>query len=81
MGSWMPRVVQLIDEFLEVDGLVGPLVRVDGDVAELVDAEVALAPVTDAIRFDGVGNLPRFFHQAFVLAVRSPGVGRQPCGV
>ena len=33
---------------------VGVLVRVDGDVAELVDAEVALAPVADAVGLDGV---------------------------
>ena len=29
-------VLQLIDEFLQVDGLLGMLVRVDGDVAGLL---------------------------------------------
>ena len=42
-------VLELIDEFLEVDRSLGVLVRMDGDVAELVDAEVAFAPVADAV--------------------------------
>ena len=36
----------------------GVLVRVDGDVAELVDPEVALAPVLDAVGLEGVVELP-----------------------
>ena len=45
--------LELIDQFLEVDGLFGVLVGVDGDVAVLVDAEVALAPVADAVESRG----------------------------
>ena len=33
MGSWMIALAQFVHELLEVDGLVGPLARVDGDVA------------------------------------------------
>ena len=54
----MPRVLELIDEVLEVDAAFGVLVRVDGDVPELVDAEVALAPVLDAVGLEGVVELP-----------------------
>ena len=59
IGSWMPRSLELIDEVLQVDGRGRVLVGVDGDVAELVDAEVALAPVPDAVGLDGVLDLPR----------------------
>ncbi len=55
--------LELIDEFLQVDGVIGPFVGMDGDVAELVDVEVAFAPAMDAVHFDGVSNFPRFFHQ------------------
>ena len=54
--------LQLIDEVFEVDGLFGALAWLDGDVAELVDAEVAFAPVADAVGFDGVDDLP-LLHQ------------------
>src|SRR5439155_1040832 len=54
--------LQLIDEFFEVDGLVGPLVRMHRDVAGLADGEVSLAPLPNAIGFRRIGNLP-FFHQ------------------
>src|SRR5207253_5165350 len=37
--------LELIDEVFEVNGLVGILVRMDGAVALIVDAEVAFAPV------------------------------------
>src|SRR5205085_53411 len=57
-GDVVVLLAQLIDEELEVDGLFGPLVRVDGDVAEGVDAEVLLAPVADAVGLDGVGEFP-----------------------
>ena len=50
--------LELVDEFLEVDRLLGRLVGMDGDVAGLVDAEVALAPVADAVEFEGVVDLP-----------------------
>ena len=51
-------VLELVDQVLEVDGRVRVLVRVDGDVAELVDPEVALAPVADAVGLDGVVQPP-----------------------
>ena len=52
--------LELIDELLEVDRLLGRLVRLDGDVAVLVDGEVALAPVADAVGVHCVGNFPLF---------------------
>ena len=61
--------LQLIDDFLEVDGLVGALVRVDGDVAEFVDAEIPLAPKADAVGLDGVLDFP-FVHQLGFSAFR-----------
>ena len=51
-------VAQFVDELLEVDRFFGRLVGVNGDVAELVDAEVAFAPVADAVGFDGIDDLP-----------------------
>ena len=63
-------VLELIDQLLEVDGLVGVLVRVDGDVALVVDAEVALAPVADAVGIDRVLHGP--------LAADVAGVGGPP---
>ena len=50
--------LELVDELLEVDRLFGPLVRMDGDVPRLVDAEVALAPVADAVGLEGIFDLP-----------------------
>src|SRR5262249_53783745 len=41
--------LEVVEELLEVDGVVGPLVGVDDDVAVLVDREVALAPVADTV--------------------------------
>ena len=61
---------ELIDEVLEVDGPLGVLVGVDGDVPELVDPEVALAPVLDAVGLERVVELPR--------GVEVGGVGYQP---
>src|SRR4029079_8948760 len=57
-GDVVILFAELIDQELEVDGLVRPLVRVDGDVTELVDPEVALAPVADAVGLRGVGEFP-----------------------
>ncbi len=61
--------LQLVDHFLEIDGLVGPLVRMDGDVTRLVDSEISLPPVADAVHLDGVLNLP-FVHQFRFSAFR-----------
>ena len=46
--------LELIDEFLQIDGVAGALVGVDGDVTGLVNAEVALAPVANAVGLDGI---------------------------
>ena len=58
-------LLELIDEVLQVDGLFGPLVGMDGDMALVVDAEVALAPVTHLINVQSVLELPLVdhFHQ------------------
>ena len=41
-----------------LDGLFGPLVRMNGDVAAFIDAEVALAPVANLINLQGVLYFP-----------------------
>ena len=43
--------LQLVDQFLEVDGAAGILVGVDQHVAVLADREVALAPTGDVVEF------------------------------
>jgi hypothetical protein len=48
----------LIDEFLEVDTAFRVLVRVDGDVSELVDPKVPFAPILDAVGFEGIVQFP-----------------------
>ena len=50
--------LQVVDELLEVDGVLGPLVGMDDDVAVVVDGEVALAPVADAVQLDGILYAP-----------------------
>ena len=51
-------LLQLIDQLLQVDGLLGAFVGVDGDVAPFVDAEIALAPVPNLVGLDGVLDFP-----------------------
>ena len=65
--------LELIDEFLEVDRLLGLLVRMDDDVALVVDGEVALAPVADAVGFVGVLDLPLRHHADGARVERRPG--------
>ena len=50
--------LELVDELLEVDCFIGPLVRVDGDVPLLVDAEIILPPLADAISLKRIFDLP-----------------------
>ena len=50
--------LELVYQPLQVDGLLRVLVGMDRDVAELVDAKIALAPVLDAVGIDGILNLP-----------------------
>src|SRR5262249_33949183 len=61
-GQLDAACLEVIDQVLEVDGLVGAFAGLDGDVPALVDGEVALAPVLHAVHLDGVLNLP-FLHQ------------------
>ena len=51
-------VLQLVDERLQVDGLVGAFVGMDRDMALVVDAEVPLAPVLDFVDIKGVLDFP-----------------------
>ena len=51
-------LAQLVDELLQVDAAGRVLRRVDGDVAVVVDREVALAPVLDAVELGGVLERP-----------------------
>ena len=50
--------LERIDEVLEVDPLGGVLVGVNDNVALVVDAEVALAPVAHTIGFVGLRQAP-----------------------
>src|SRR5262249_4353169 len=50
--------VQLRDQLFQVDGLHRLLGGVSPNMAGLVDSEIALAPVTDAVQFGGVLDLP-----------------------
>ena len=54
--------LELVDQIFEVDGLIGVLVGMNRDVAFVVDAEVAFAPVAHAISFEGVLDLPLIHH-------------------
>src|SRR5262249_23373169 len=61
--------LELIDQLLKVDGLVGALVGLNDHVAGLVDGEVTFTPVADAVGFGGILNLP-FFQQFRLGAFR-----------
>ena len=69
-GQLNPPGLKLIDELLEIDGLVLVLVRVDRDMPGLVDAEVPFAPMTNPIGFHGIVGLPLLdqFHQGMASA-------------
>ena len=58
-------LLQLIDELLQVDGLLGPFVGVNGHLALVIDAEVTLAPVPDFVDVQSVLDFPLVhqFHQ------------------
>jgi hypothetical protein len=57
-GELDVALAQLVDELFEVDVLLRVLPRVDGDVAVVVDAEVTLAPVGDAVDLGRLGGRP-----------------------
>ncbi len=57
-GQLNAPFLKLIDQFLEVDGLGGVFIGVDGDMASLVDTEVALAPIAHAVGFQSVLDFP-----------------------
>src|SRR5262249_42333263 len=50
--------LELFDQVEQVNRLIGTLGRVYGDVAGLVDGKVTFAPVSDAVRLQGVADLP-----------------------
>ena len=52
--------LELVDEFFEIDGLVGAFVGLNGDVAGFIDAEVSLAPQANVVGVDRVLDLPLF---------------------
>src|SRR5262249_48068328 len=70
--------LELIDQLLQVDRLFGSLAGMNGDVPGLVDGEVALAPVTDSVGFEGILDLPlvhqvgrrAFWHRSGLHEVR-----------
>src|SRR5262245_32850486 len=57
--------LKLVNQFLEVDGLIRIFGRMDRDMAGRVDAKITLSPVPDSIVLDRVLNFPLFdyFHQ------------------
>src|SRR5262249_25694990 len=74
--------LELIDEVLEVDGLVAELVGVNGDVSLVVDSEVAFSPMTHPIGFDSILDVPLVDQVAFETrhqwSLLSPGRGDIP---
>ena len=61
----MPRSCKLIDQLLQIDGLLGTLVGMNGHLALGIDAEVAFAPVYDFVDVQSVLEFPLVhqFHQ------------------
>ena len=58
-------LLELIDQFLEVDRLAGVLVGMNRHVPLGIDPEVVLAPVANAVRFQGIIDLPRIGESMF----------------
>ena len=58
-------LLELIDQFLQVDRLAGILVGMNRHVPLGIDPEVVLAPVANAIRFQGIIDLPRIGESMF----------------
>ncbi len=58
-------LLELIDQLLEVDRLAGVLVGMNGYVPLGVDPEIVLAPVANAVRFQGIIDLPRIGESMF----------------
>ena len=58
-------LLELIDELLQIDRLAGILVGMNRDVPLGVDPEIILAPVPNAVRFQGIIDLPRIGKSMF----------------
>ena len=58
-------LLELIDQFLEVDRLAGILVGMNGHVPLGIDPEIILAPVANAVRFQGIIDPPRIGKSMF----------------
>ena len=54
-----PRL-ELVYELLEVDGVIGSFVGMNGDMTFLVDREVILPPVLDVVAINRILNCPVF---------------------
>ena len=58
-GKLDVALAKLIDEFFQIDRRLGEVaVRMDGDMALVVDGEIAVAPVADAIELGGILGRP-----------------------
>ena len=53
-GDRNPAQDQRIDQLLQIDGAGGVLGRMDADVSQIVDREIALAPTGDVVHLAGV---------------------------
>ena len=86
IGSWMPRAWSWSTSSFRSMDWSGRLFGLDGDVAGLVDAEVALAPVADAVGLDGVLHSPLvqqvllLYHFGHQRCLPAGARGSQPVG-
>ena len=58
-------LLELIDQLLQVDRLAGILVGMNRHVPLGIDPEIILAPVANAVRFQGIIDLPRIGKSMF----------------
>ena len=58
-------LLELIDQFLEVDRLAGVFVGMNRHVPLGIDPEIVLAPVADAVRFQSIIDFPRIGESMF----------------
>ncbi len=58
-------LLELIDQLFQVDRLARDLVGMNRDVPGSIDTEIAFPPVTNAISFDRILNLPRIGKSVF----------------
>src|SRR5262245_3796004 len=64
-GKGYSTRLKLVYQFLQIDGVIGSLVGMNGDVTPLVDREIVFTPVLDVVAVNRVLNCP-VFHSLLV---------------